>query len=236
MAQHGDVSEIGGIAADDSAVRFGEQPLEQTRAAAAAMRRLSVLLLSLEHEHSVVDGMLAQFAEWERDLSAAAPPDVLPRVGDDLAESRRIYLDHAFDIGSYNPSFPEYRFERIDADSAGGTVTFPIVFEGPPGLVHGGFLGVFFDCIVQQHNCATGRSGKTRSLNVSYRRPTPLATELRFDITRQQTDRAITSIARLLFGDEVLCTGEVDAVALPPDKLVGHRYGKRRAQGGIHQQ
>jgi hypothetical protein len=235
MAQQGDVSEVGGISADDSGVRFGEQPLDQTRSAAAAMRRLSGLLLSLEHEHPAVDEMLAQFGEWERDLTAAAPVDIAPRVGDDLAESRRIYLDHAADIGAYNPSFPEYRFDRTDADSAGGTVTFPVVYEGPPGLVHGGFLGVFFDCVVQQHNCATGRSGKTRSLNVRYRRPTPIVTELRFDILRQQADRTITSTARLLLGDEVLCTGEVYAVALPPDELVGHRYGKRRKQGGSRQ-
>lgn len=235
MAQQEDVEEMGGMSAYGGSIRFGERPLEQTRVAAAAVRRLSELLLSLEHEHPAVDAMLTQFGGWERELAAAAPADVRPRVGDDLAESRRIYLDHAFNIGSYNPSFPEYQFDRIDADAAGGTVTFPIVYEGPPGLVHGGFLGVFFDCVVQQHNCATGSSGKTRSLNVSYRRPTPLTTELRFDITRIRTDRTITSTARLLLGDEVLCTGEVDAVALPPEKLVGHRYGKRRAQGEVVQ-
>jgi hypothetical protein len=235
MAQHVDVSEMGESTADESGVRFGEQPLDQTRAAAAAMRRLSGLLLSLEHDHPAVNGMLEQFADWERELGALAPADARPRVGDNLAESRRVYLDHAFDIGSYNPSFPEYRFEHIDAEAAVGTVTFPVVYEGPPGLVHGGFLGVFFDCIVQHHNCANGRTGKTRLLNVRYRRPTPLDTGLRFDIARRQTDRAIMSTARLLLGDEVLCTGEVDAVALPPNKLVGHRYGKRRAQGGVHE-
>ena len=35
--------------------RFGEQPLAQTTAAAASMRRLPSLLLSLEHAHPTVD-------------------------------------------------------------------------------------------------------------------------------------------------------------------------------------
>ena len=59
--------------------RFGEQPLPQTVAAAAAMRRLTSLLLSLEHAHPAVEEMLARFAEWETALSADVPPDPTPR-------------------------------------------------------------------------------------------------------------------------------------------------------------
>ena len=33
------------------------------------------------------------------------------------------------------------------APHASGTVTFPLVFEGPPGVVHGGVLATFFDCV-----------------------------------------------------------------------------------------
>ncbi len=61
--------------------KFGEAPLAQTVAAAGAMRRLSSLLLSLEHPHPTVDAMLAKFAEWESELAAAAPPDSAPRIG-----------------------------------------------------------------------------------------------------------------------------------------------------------
>ena len=111
-----------------------------------------------------------------------------------------------------------------------GRVTFPLVYEGPPGLVHGGFLAVFFDCVMQHQNCVAGLSGKTRSLQVTFRRPTPVLTELRFDIARSEVERGITSTARLLLDDEVLCIGEVNTLALPPDKLTGHRFGKRRAE------
>nr|WP_156750150.1 hypothetical protein [Mycobacterium sp. E2479] len=210
--------------------KFGEAPLAQTVAAAAALRRLSSLLISLEHPHPTVDAMLQKFAEWESELASAAPTDNAPRIGELPDDHRRVYLNHATDIGVYNPCFPEYRFERLDAENATGTVEFPLVYEGPPGLVHGGFLGVFFDCVIQHHNCVTGLSGKTRSLVVTFRRPTPVLTELRFDITRSEDERGITSTGRLLLDDEVLCTGEVNTLASRPEKLAGTRFGRRRKE------
>ncbi|SPM35695.1 hypothetical protein MRAB57_3525 [Mycobacterium rhizamassiliense] len=216
------------VRADDA--KFGETPLAQTVAAAAAMRRLSSLLLSLEHPHPTVDAMLAKFGEWESELAAAAPTDSAPRIGEADDDPRRVYLNHATDIGAYNPSFPEYSFDSLDADRADGRVVFPLTYEGPPGLVHGGFIAVFFDCVIQHHSCVMGLSGKTRSLNVTFRRPTPLLTELRFDIVRAEVERGIASTARLLLGDEVLCLGEVNTLASQPDKLTGYRFGRRRKE------
>jgi hypothetical protein len=210
--------------------KFGEAPLAQTVEAAGAMRRLSSLLVSLEHPHPTVDVMLAKFAEWEGELAAAVPTDNAPRIGEIDGDPRRIYLNHATDIGAYNPCFPEYRFDHLDAENASGRVTFPLIYEGPPGLVHGGFLGVFFDCVMQHHNCVTGLSGKTRTLTVTFRRPTPVLTELGFDIARSQVERGIASTARLLLDDEVLCIGEVNTLASPPNKLTAFQFGSRRKE------
>jgi hypothetical protein len=215
--------------ADGDSARFGEQPLAQTVAAAGALRRLAGQLLSLEHPHPVVDAVIDRIGEWESELAGAVAPDATPRIGEDGADSQRVYLAHAFDIGAFNPCFPEYEFDRIDEQTAAGRVTFPVVYEGPPGLVHGGFLAVFFDCVIQHQNCATELSGKTRSLNVTFRRPTPILTELVFDITRTQEDRGVTSTARLLLDDEVLCIGEATTLALSPEQLTGFHFGRRRA-------
>jgi acyl-coenzyme A thioesterase PaaI-like protein len=215
--------------ADGDSARFGEQPLAQTVAAAGALRRLAGQLLSLEHPHPVVDAVIDRIGEWESELAGAVAPDATPRIGEDGADTQRVYLAHAFDIGAFNPCFPEYEFDRIDAQTAAGRVTFPVVYEGPPGLVHGGFLAVFFDCVSQHQNCATELSGKTRSLNVKFRRPTPILTELLFDITRTQEDRGVTSTARLLLDDEVLCIGEATTLAVSPEQLTGFHFGRRRA-------
>lgn len=215
--------------AEGDTFRFGEQPLSQTVAAAGALRRLANQLLSLEHPHPTVDDIVERISWWERELADAVAPDPTPRIGENGADTQRVYLAHAFDIGAFNPAFPEYEFDRIEVGTAEGRVTFPVVYEGPPGLVHGGFLAVFFDCVIQHQNCATARSGKTRSLNVKFRRPTPILTELRFDIVRADEDRGVTSTARLLLDDDVLCIGEATTLALAPDKLTGFDFGKRRA-------
>src|ERR1044072_5141115 len=128
--------------ADGDPSRFGEEPLAQTVAAAGALRRLAGQLLSLEHPHPAVDDLVDQIGAWESELAGAVPPDSTPRIGEGV-ETQRVYLSHAFDIGAFNPCFPEYEFDRIKAETAEGRVTFPVVYEGPPGLVHGGFLTVF---------------------------------------------------------------------------------------------
>ncbi|NDJ88443.1 hypothetical protein [Mycolicibacter kumamotonensis] len=208
--------------------RFGESPLEQTVAAAGALRRVAGMLLALEHPHPVVDDMLERFADWERQLAAVAPAEPTPRLEPD--GGGRVYLNHAFDVGAFNPCFPEYRFDHLDAETASGRVTFPLVYEGPPGLVHGGFLGVFFDCVTQHQSCAVGLAGRTRSLLVTYRRPTPILTELDFDIARTEVERGIASTARLLRGGEVLCIGEVTTAAMPPEQVSANRFGRRRPE------
>jgi hypothetical protein len=212
--------------ADSEDRRFGELPLPQTVAAAAAIRRLTAMLLSLEHPHPTVDTMLDQFARWESELAPALPADPRPRMSGDSTDTR-VYLQRALDIGAFNPCFPEYRFDELNPETASGKVTFPVVFEGPPGVVHGGFLGVFFDCVIQHQSCVAGVAGKTRSLMVTYRGPTPLDTELRFDIARSHDDDGITAAVHLTLDGEVLCSGQANTVALPPEQLAPNRFGHR---------
>jgi hypothetical protein len=191
---------------------FGEQPLAQTEALAGSLRRLTGLALSLEAEEGAVDELLAVLQGAEARLAALAPPEPLPRVGADVASDGRVYLDHSRDIGAFNPCFPEYSI-TVDGDRATGRVSFPVAYEGPPGLVHGGFLAVFFDSVIQHHNCDVGVAGKTTSLALRYRRPTPLLTDLDFEVTRVVDGERITSSGRLLAGDVVLCEAEMRAVA-----------------------
>ena len=191
---------------------FGVAPLPQTMRAASLLRRITSLTLALESEDDQVERLIIDLERCEAALRQRVPADSGPRVGDAASGDGRVYLDHAFDIGAYNPCVPEYRIE-VEGDRAQGTVTFPIAYEGPPGLVHGGFLAVLFDCVVQHHNCELGLAGKTTSLLLTYRRPTPLLTELTFVLDRSVGDDRIRTLGTLSQGDKVVCQAEVGAIA-----------------------
>jgi hypothetical protein len=191
---------------------FGADPLPQTMRVASLLRRVTSLTLALEHEDDEVERLISDLERCEAALRQRVPADPGPRVGDAAYGAGRVYLDHAFDVGAYNPCVPEYALE-VEGDLAQGTVTFPIAYEGPPGLVHGGFLAVFFDCVVQHHNCELGLAGKTTSLLLTYRRPTPLLTELTFVLDRSVGDDRIRTLGALSAGDKVVCRAEVGAIA-----------------------
>jgi hypothetical protein len=191
---------------------FGVEPLPQTEAAAALLRRVTSLVLALEEHDDEVDHLIAALRRAEAALAGRVPADLAPRVGSGVDGDGRAYVDHAYDIGAFNPCFPEYDI-AVDGDRATGTVTFPIAYEGPPGIVHGGFLGVFFDCAVQHHNCEDGVAGKTTAMALRYRRPAPLLRPLTFAIQRTAGDDRIRSVAQLADGDRLLCEADVDAIA-----------------------
>jgi hypothetical protein len=196
----------------DTPWTFGVEPLPQSLALAPLLRRVSGLVQALDGEEPAVARLIDDLRAAERALEARVPADSAPRLGPSASADQRPYVDHARDIGSYNPCFPEYEI-AVDGARASGTVSFPLVFEGPPGIVHGGVLATFFDCVVQHHNCDVGVAGRTTSLLIRYRRPTPVDVALVFEIDRASDGRRITSDARLLLDDEILCSATMEAVA-----------------------
>jgi hypothetical protein len=192
---------------------FGVDPLPQSLEVATLLRRITGLVLSLENEIAAVDQLVSDLRRAEVALAAAVPTDPTPRMGPTVAGDGRVYIDHAFAIGSYNACFPEYEIVVEDQDRAHGSVEFPVAYEGPPGLVHGGFLGLFFDCVTQHHNCEVGVAGKTTSLVVRYRRPTPLSTPLTFTLERSVSNDRIHTAGTLWAADTVVCEAEVSAIA-----------------------
>jgi hypothetical protein len=198
---------------------FGVEPLPSALEVAPLLRRVSSLVLALEHDDPAVARLIDDLRAAETRLGAVASQTALPRLAgtpDDL----RPYVDHSRDVGAYNPCFPEYEI-TVDGPRAFGTVTFPIVFEGPPGVVHGGVVAAFVDCVVQHHNCDVGVAGKTTSLRLDYQRTTPLAVPVPFEVDRVTDARRITSTVRLFRDGEVCCTATMEAVAADRSRLPG---------------
>ena len=191
---------------------FGNPPLPQMLTVAPMLRHLIGAVLSLETEEDDMAHLIEYLAVTEEALALRSPEHPAPRIGLEDRPGGRVYLDHGRDIGRFNPCFPEYSI-RVEGERASGSVSFPLAYEGPPGYVHGGFLAVFFDCVIQHHNCEYGVAGKTTALNVEYYRPTPLLRSLTFEIERSSDTRRITSEAKLELEGTVVCRATMEAVA-----------------------
>lgn len=191
---------------------FGNDPLPEVVDLAAELRDLLATVLALESAPPELAELTTRIHAARVAMAAAVPADLAPRIGDAATDAMRVYVDHSRDVGRYHPAYPVYALRCAD-DRAEGEVTFPLVYEGPPGVVHGGFLALFFDCVLQQLNCDMGLAGKTTRLALKYRRPTPLGRALRVEASRTVEEDRIHSEARLLDGDELLCAAEMSAFA-----------------------
>jgi hypothetical protein len=204
-------------------VRRGATPLAQVLALAPVLRRVAGLALALEAADPAVEALIRHLTAADEALRDLVPADIAPRMGAGEGGGAgeaggRVYLDHSHDIGAFNPCFPEYEI-TVAGHHASGSVEFPLAFEGPPGTVHGGVLSLFFDAVIQHHNCELGIAGKTVSLHVDYLKPAPLLRPLEFEVRRAAAGKRSTSQARLHSGDRTYCTATVVAVAADVSRL-----------------
>jgi uncharacterized protein (TIGR00369 family) len=111
-------------------------------------------------------------------------------------------------IGRANPLSPPMSVRALDDGTVVSELTMRPIYEGPPGLVHGGFIAALFDQLLGVANTANGHGGMTAELTVRYRRPTPLGVPLTF---RARVDSV--SGRRIHSSGEVLANGAVTAEA-----------------------
>jgi acyl-coenzyme A thioesterase PaaI-like protein len=120
-------------------------------------------------------------------------------------------------IGPLNPLAPPMRLDAVD-ETVVGTVTFGDAYEGPPGCVHGGFIAAAFDEVLGMTQSRAGAPGMTAQLDVTYRSPTPLHHELRFDGRIDRVDgRKIYTSATLHAGDRLCATATGLFISMKPE-------------------
>lgn len=138
------------------------------------------------------------------------------------------FIDFSPMMGVFNPLAPPMRVER-DGPVLRATVTFGAAYEGPPGCVHGGFVAAAFDEVLGLVQSITGQAGMTAHLEVDYRSPTPLNTELRFEGRVQGIEgRKITTVGSLRAGDRLCAEATGLFVTMRPevfDRLMRSRLG-----------
>jgi acyl-coenzyme A thioesterase PaaI-like protein len=171
----------------------------------------------------VPDAELTAAAEAARDLAARlrAQTRQLTQIAgiDDPEVGERWYNP------VYGPGNPIAAPLHIDVSAEGrvsGRATLGKPYEGPPGLVHGGFTALLLDHVLARAARSAGHGGLTSSLTVRFRRPVPLGVPLVLTGQLESVDgRRATSRATLAAADDpgtTLAEGEALLVALSAER------------------
>jgi hypothetical protein len=90
-------------------------------------------------------------------------------------------------------------------DKTFGHATYGEAFEGPPGLVHGGYVISAFDDLLGVAQAASGIAGFTGTLSVKLLGGTPLHREIRYEAGVQEVSgRKVIAYGRSYLGDQLL--------------------------------
>jgi acyl-coenzyme A thioesterase PaaI-like protein len=77
-------------------------------------------------------------------------------------------------VGLRNPVAVPLDVQRDASGRAGAAFHLGALYEGPPGMVHGGVAALVLDQLLGEAAAAGGSPGMTGRLTLTYRRPTPL--------------------------------------------------------------
>lgn len=173
-------------------------------ALAAAVRRLMQVAV-LTQADDVASATADIHAIADR-LAAHGTRDAMPWP--DPESMRRGHRPFSPVIGDANPIAPPMRVRQCDDGSVVGEATLRPIHEGPPGVVHGGWVASLLDQLLGHANAAAGVGGFTAQLTVRYLRPTPYDVPL---LLRARTDRI--EGRRVMSSGEIVADGVVTAEA-----------------------
>jgi len=129
--------------------------------------------------------------------------------------------NYCFGCGMDNPNGLRLEFYLAEDQSVVCLVEVPERFEGPPGYVHGGVIATLLDEAMSKSVRAKGVAAMTRSMEVDYRRPVPVAQPLRIEghLVSSEERRHNTEARILDQAGTVLATGRAVFVQVRASRM-----------------
>ncbi|GAB2862308.1 PaaI family thioesterase [Actinocorallia aurea] len=183
--------------------------LEESRALAASVRRLIEVATATtappEATLAAARGLDAITEALARHVPDPLPPMTQLHFPDESETDLAARMPFDVILGRHSPLAPPLTLSSEGTTAVlTGTLTRP--YEGPPGCVHGGVLAAAFDIVCAAANYLSQVAGPTRSLQITYRRPTALNTPCRFEAWVDHVEgRRVRTLGRLLQNDVVTC-------------------------------
>lgn len=198
---------------------------------ADATRRLMDAAVVTSVSHDQRRKIAARIDELTAELAAEAR-DTMPWP--DPESMRRGERPYSPVIGAANPIAPPMTVRTLDDGSVVGEATMRPIHEGPPAVVHGGWVATLLDQLLGHANAAAGVGGFTAELTVRYRRPTPYGVPLTIRARTDKVDGRRVHASGEIVADGVV-TAEASGLFMLPSgqrlEEVAREYEQRRASG-----
>jgi len=152
------------------------EPVDERRAETLAALAAEVRRLNAAAVHTALpDEELGELTALARELAdrLEASRREQPPVAE--GDGHGMVLQIASPVtGRLNPIAPPCEVEFLDDGSVRTEFTLNYLYEGPPGLVHGGISALILDQLLGLASNHNGTPGLTATLELRYRRRTPL--------------------------------------------------------------
>ncbi|MFI0409655.1 PaaI family thioesterase [Actinomadura sp. 3N508] len=140
-------------------------------------------------------------------------------------ESRRMDRQVANPVtGHLNPVAPPVDLEVTSDGIVRGEFTLGAVYEGPPSYAHGGVSAMVLDQVLGMAAAATGTPGMTATLELRYRRPTPLGVPLLVEAKASRVEGRKVYAAGTIAAPDGRVTVEASAMFVMPRHFVTSQY------------
>lgn len=138
----------------------------------ASVRRLGLASLQTTVDHETVAEVTRRIDELAERLETSRIPG---NYGVKLTSNGRVRGFGNAVVGLRNPVAPPVPIVQ-DRERGRASASFELgpLYEGPPGMVHGGVTALVLDQLFGEAAAAGGKPGMTGTLTLRYRRPTRL--------------------------------------------------------------
>ncbi|MEO5875800.1 MAG: PaaI family thioesterase [Streptosporangiaceae bacterium] len=118
--------------------------------------------------------------------------------------------------GRLNPIAPPIQITALPGGVTRTVFTLGDLYEGPPTFVHGGVSALVLDELLGNAAAANGTPGMTATLDLRYRRPTPLGVPLTAEARTDRVDGRKTFVNAWIKNPEGQITIEASAMFIMP--------------------
>lgn len=194
---------------------------------AGAVRELLDATVRTKIDAADVDELTAQVRSVSEKLLVDAHPGAVGLLK--CADGRR--RDPANPVSGRRNAFALPLKVHRDKAAKRATASFTLgaPYEGPPDHVHGGVIAMLLDQVMGMIPALVGRPGMTAYLNVTYRRPSPLLTELGIEAWVERVEGWKTYVSGRIFDAEGRTTAEAEALFIVP------KFGRERLRRSLEQ-